>query len=146
MVSNKIRPYECNTDHRRKSGDAVNIAQMGILDVEAGGFHRPEACFDLPTFFIRRDSEFGLVEADENLQFRNAVGILDSASGQIDILSLHKKKLGIKLLLSDLEIAEQPPGTTRGGLLGILNPEILSDADVVPDSHVVEKSYPFLAE
>ena len=81
---------------------------MGILDVEAGGFHRPGARFDLPTFFIRRDSEFGLVEADENLQFRNTVGILDSASGQIDKLSLHKKKLGIKLLLSDLKVVEQP--------------------------------------
>lgn len=42
MVSNKIRPYKSNADHRHESGDTVNIAQMSILDIEAGGFHGPE--------------------------------------------------------------------------------------------------------
>ena len=146
MVTNKIRPYKSNADHRRKSGDTVDITHVGILNVETGGFHRPETRLDLPTFFIRRNSEFGLVEANEDLQLRNTVGVLDAASGQIDILSLDKKQHGIKLLLSDLEVVEQPPGTTWGGLLGILNPEVLSDTDVVADSHIVEEPNPFLAD
>ena len=146
MVTNKIRPYKSNADHRRESCNAVEIAQMSVLYVEARGFHRPETRLDLPTFFIRRNSEFGLVEADEDLQLRNTVRVLDAASGQIDILSLDKEQLRIKLLLSDLEVVEQPPGTTWGGLLGILNPEVLPDTDVVADSHIVEEPDPFLSD
>ena len=146
MVTNKIRPYKSNADHRRKSGDAVDVTHVCILDVEPGGFHGPEACLDLPTFFVRRNTEFRFVEADEDLQLSNTFGVLDAASCQIDVLTLHKEKLGIKLLLSDLEVVEQPPGTTRGGLPGILNPEVLSDTDVVADSHVVEEPDPFLAD
>lgn len=97
-------------------------------------------------FFIRRDSEFRFVKADENLQFRNTVGVLDSTSSQINILSLHKEKFGIELLLSDLEVMEEPPGATWSGCLGIPDPEVLSDTDVVTNSHIVEKLDPLLAD
>lgn len=146
MVTDKISPYKSDTDDCRESGDAVDIAQMSVLYVEARGFHRLKARLDFPAFFIRRDPEFGFVEADEDLQFGDAFGVLYTASGQIDILAFHKEKLGIKLLLSDLEVMEQPPCATWSGGLGIPDPEVLSDTNVVPDSHIVEKLDPFLAD
>ena len=146
MVTNKIRPYKSDTYHRSESCYAVDIAQMSILDIESGGFHGLKARLDFPAFFIRRDSEFRFVKADENLQFRNTVGVLDSTSSQINILSLHKEKFGIELLLSDLEVMEEPPGATWSGCLGIPDPEVLSDTDVVTNSHIVEKLDPLLAD
>ena len=51
MVTNKIRPYKSDTYHRSESCYAVDITHVGILNVETGGFHRPETRLDLPTFF-----------------------------------------------------------------------------------------------
>ena len=36
---NKIRPYKSHAYHRRKSCDALHVAHVGVLDVEAGGLH-----------------------------------------------------------------------------------------------------------
>ena len=146
MITNEISPYGSDTDHCRESGNAVDIAQMSVLDVEARGFHRLKACLDFPAFFIRRNPKFGFIEADEDLQFSDAFGVFYTASGQIDILAFHKEKLGIKLLLSDLEVMEQPPCATWSAGLGIPDPEVLSDTNVVPDSHIVEKPDPLLAD
>ena len=62
MVTNKIRPYKSNADHRRKSGDTVDITHVGILNVETGGFHRPETRLDLPTFFYVEIPSSGLLK------------------------------------------------------------------------------------
>ena len=35
MVTNKIRPYKSQTNHRRQTCDTVNVAQTGVLDVES---------------------------------------------------------------------------------------------------------------
>ena len=86
MFTNEIRPYECNTNHCQKPCNPLSVAQMRVLDVESGGFHSPECGLDLPSPFIRNDTLFGAVEADENLQFRHTVGVLDAASGKIDVL------------------------------------------------------------
>ena len=31
MFANEIRPYQCNTDHRRQTRDAVDVAQVGVF-------------------------------------------------------------------------------------------------------------------
>ena len=66
---------------------------MGVLDVESGGLHGLEGSLDLPAFLISQDSTFWTVETYENLQFGNPVGVLDPASGKIDIFTLVKEKL-----------------------------------------------------
>jgi hypothetical protein len=65
---------------------------MGVLDVEAGRFHGSEGRFYLPTFFVYQYRAFGPVEAYENLQFRNTIGVFDPAAGKIDILTFVKKQ------------------------------------------------------
>ena len=118
---------------------------MGILDVEAGGFHGLESRLDLPALFIGQDSTFGTVETDENLQFGNPVGVLDPTSGKIDIFTLVKEKLTVKFLLADPEAIEKPPRaySLTGGRLD--NPEVLPDTDVISDASAVKPSYPFLS-
>lgn len=119
---------------------------MGVLDVEAGGFHGLEGRLDLPAFLIGHDSAFRMVEAYENLQFRDPVGVFYPASGKIDILLLVKKELIIESLLSDPEVVEEPACTypLAGGRLD--NPEVLTDTDVIPDASGVQPSYPFFSD
>ena len=92
MFTNEIRPYESHADHRDKSCDALHITHVGVLDVEAGGFHGSESRFYLPSLFVCQNRALGPVEAYKNLQFRNTVGVFDSAAGKIDILAFVKKK------------------------------------------------------
>ena len=109
MFTNKIRPYKSHTHHRYKSCDAFRVAHVGVLNVEAGGFHGLENRLDLPAFLIGRDSSFGTVEAYEDLQFRNSVGVLYTAPSKIDILTLVKEELMVEFLFSHPEVIEEPP-------------------------------------
>ena len=111
MFTNEIRPYKSHADHRDKSFDAVHITHMGVLDVEAGRFHGSECRFYFPSFFVCQNRLLGPVEAYENLQFRNTIGVFDPASGKIDILPFVKKVLMEEFLLTDLQVIEQPPCT-----------------------------------
>ena len=146
MFTNEIRPYESHADHRDKSCDALHITHVGVLDVEAGGFHGSESRFYLPSLFVCQNRTFGPVEAYKNLQFRNTVGVFDSAAGKIDILAFVKKKLMEEFLLPDLQIIEQPPGadSLTGGWLD--NPEVLTYPDVIPYATAVEPPCPFLSD
>lgn len=144
MFTNEIRPYKSHADHRDKSCDALHITHVGILDVEAGRFHGSESRFYLPSLFVCQNRTLGPVETDENLQFRDTVGVFDSATGKIDILAFVKKELMEEFLLTDLQIIEQPPGTDSltGGWLD--KPEVLPNTDVIPDASGVQPSDPFL--
>lgn len=70
----------------------------------------------------------------------------DSAAGDIDILAFEKEELMEELLLTHLEVIEQPPGSyaLTGGRLD--DPEVLPYPDVIPDATVVRPSDPFLAD
>ena len=146
MFTNEICPYKSHADHRDKSCDAVHITHMGILDVEAGRFHGSKGRFYLPSFFVCQNRLLGPIEAYENLQFRNTIGVFDPAAGKIDILTFVKKELMEEFLLTDLQIIEQPPGTDSltGGRLD--NPEVLTYSDVIPYATAVEPSCPFLSD
>lgn len=146
MFTNEIRPYKSHADHRDKSCDAVHITHMGILDVEAGRFHGSKGRFYLPSFFVCQNRLLGPIEAYENLQFRNTIGVFDSTAGKIDILTFVKKELMEEFLLTDLQIIEQPPGTDSltGGRLD--NPEVLTYSDVIPNPTAVKPPCPFLSD
>lgn len=119
---------------------------MGVLDVEAGRFHGLEGRLDLPAFLIGHDSAFRTVEAYENLQFGDPVGVFYPASGKIDIFTFVKEELTVKFLLPDPEVIEEPPCTYpfTGGRLD--NPEVLPDTDVIPYATAVQPSYPFFSD
>ena len=146
MFTNEIRPYNSHADHRHKSCDALRVAHVGVLDVEAGGFHGLEGRLDLPAFPISQDSTLGTVETYEDLQFRDTVGVLDPASGKIDILTFVNKELMVKFLLSDPEVIEEPPCPypLAGGRLD--NPEVLPDTDVISYVPAVQPTDPFLSD
>lgn len=146
MFTNEIRPYKSHAHHRHQFCDAFHVAHVGVLDVEAGGFHGTESRLDLPSFLIGRDSVFWPVEAYEDLQFRNPVGVLDSAPGKIDIFPLVKEELMVNFLLPDPEVIEEPPCTYSLTFGRLDNPEVLPDTDVIPDASAVQPSNPFLSD
>ena len=57
---------------------------MGVLDVETGRFHGSESRFYLPSLFVCQNRSLGPVEASENLQLLNSIGVFDSADGKIE--------------------------------------------------------------
>ena len=123
-----------------------SVSRMCVLNVESGGFHGLEGRLDLPAFLISHDSPFGTVEAYEDLQFRNPVGVFYPTACKIDILPLVEEGLMVKLLLPDPEVIEEPSCTDplTGGRPD--NPEVLTDAYVIPDTTAVEPSGPFLPD
>ena len=66
-------------------------------------FHDTECRFNLLAFFIDCYSIFRSVETDQGLKFGYPVRVLDSTSGEIDILSLVQKELMLEFFLSDFE-------------------------------------------
>ena len=78
---------------------------MDVLDVEARRFFR----FNLAAFFIGRHSISKSVETDQNLKFRYLIRVLDSTSGEIDILPFMQKELVVEFLLPDFKGIEEPP-------------------------------------
>ena len=79
MFANEIRPYKCHADHRRQTRDAVDVAQVGIFDIESGGLHGAKACLNLPALFVGCHGCFRVVVANKDLQFRHAIGVFNKA-------------------------------------------------------------------
>ena len=49
-----------------RDDEAVDVAQVGVLDVEPGGFHSSEACLNLPSLFVSGNGLFGAVITNQN--------------------------------------------------------------------------------
>ena len=103
MSANEIRPYQCHADHRRQTRDAVDVAQVGVLDIESGGLHSPKACLNLPALFVGCHGCLRAVVANKDLQFRHAIGVFQQGSGNADIFTFEEKQLVVDTLLSELE-------------------------------------------
>lgn len=146
MFANEIHPYKSNAHHRYKSCDAFRVAHVGVLDVEAGGFHGLESRLNLPASLIGQDSTFRTVEAYEDLQFRNSVGVLFPAPGKIDIFTLVKEELIVEFLFSYPEVIEEPPCPYSLASGRLDNPEVLPDTYVIPDAPAIQPSNPFLSD
>lgn len=101
MVANEIRPYKSQTDHRRQMRDAVNVAQMGVLDVKPSCLHGAKAGLYLPTLLIGSDGQFRPVVADKDLKFWYTLGVFQQCSGNVDILTLEQKQLVVDTLLTE---------------------------------------------
>ena len=138
MFANEIRPYQCHADHRRQTRDAVDVAQVCVLDIESGGLHGAKACLNLPALSVGCHSRFRTVVADQDLQFRHTIGVFQHGSGYVDIFTFEQKQLVVDTFLSEPEAVEQMPCPDIFGGLGITQPEILLDSQVVPDTSVVK--------
>ena len=146
MFTDEIRPYERNADHCQEPCNPLGVAQVRVLDVEAGGFHGPECGLDLPSSFIGGYPLSGTIVADKNLKFRHTIGVLDAASGKINVFTLVKEKLVIKSLLAHLQGIEEPPYTDSLSGRRLDNPKVLPDSDIIPYMVAVEPTDPFLAD
>ncbi len=93
---------------------ATSLAMRSVSRMWVSSMLNPEdygleGRLNLPASPIGQDSILGTVETNEDLQFWNPVGVLDPASGQIDILPLVEEEFVVELLLSDPEVIEEPP-------------------------------------
>ena len=117
-----------------------------VTNVETRRFHGTECRFNLPAFFIGRYSVFRSVETDQNLKFGYPFRVLDSTSGEIDILPFMQKELVVEFLLSDFEGIEEPPCSNSLSCGGLYNPKVLPDTDIVSNPIVVKPANPLLAD
>lgn len=85
MFANEIRPYQCHADHRRQTCDAVDVTQVGVLDVESGGLHGAKACLNLPALFVGCHGSFRTIVANQDLQLRHTVGVFQHGTCNVDI-------------------------------------------------------------
>ena len=146
MIANEIRPYQCHADHRRQTRDAVDVAQVGVFDIEFGGLHGAKACLNLPALFVGCHGCFRVVVANKDLQFRHAIGVFQQGSSNADIFTFEEKQLVVDTLLSELEAVKQMPCADIFRGFGITQPKILLDVLEVADASVVEIPDPFLAD
>ena len=146
MFTNEIRPNQCYADHRRQTRDALDVAQVGVLDVESGGLHGAKACLNLPALFVGCHGSFRMVIANQDLQFRHAIRVFQHGTCNIDIFPFKQKQLIVDTLLSEFESVKQMPCPDILGGFGIAQPEILLDSQVVTDMSVVEILDPLLAD
>ena len=146
MLTNEIRPYKSYADHCKQTCDTPSVAQVGVLDVEARRFHGAECRSNLPVLFIGRNSIFRSVETEPNLKFRYPIRVLDSTSGEIDILPFMQKEFVVEFLLSDFEGIEEPPCSNSLSCGGLDNPKVLPDTDIVSNPVVVKPANPLLAD
>ena len=145
MLTNEIRPYKCQTNHRRQTCDALNVAQVRVFNVNPSGLHSSETGFNLPTLFVGRNRQFQFVVADEYLKFRHSIGVLEKSSGYIHIFSLEQKKFIINALLSKFKSMEEMSSSDILAQFWISQPKILLDTKIVSDMRVVEILHPFIA-
>ena len=146
MLTNEIRPYKSYADHRKQTCDTPSFAQVGVPDVEARRFHGAECRSNLPVLFIGRNSIFRSVETEPNLKFRYPIRVLDSTSGEIDILPFMQKELVVEFLLPDFKGIEEPPCSNSLSCGGLDNPKVLPDTDIVSNPVVVKPANPLLAD
>lgn len=146
MITNEIRPYQCHADHRRKTCDAVNVAQMGVLDVESGGLHGSKACLNLPSLSVGCHGSVRTIVVNQDLQLRHTIGVLQHGSCNIGIFPFEKEQLVVDTLLSEPETLKQMPCPDVFGGFWIAQPKNLFDTQVVSDASVVEIPDPPLAD
>lgn len=96
--------------------------------------------------FIGRYFIFRSVETDQDLKFWYPVRVLDSTSGEIDILPFMQKELVVEFLLSDFEGIEEPPHSDSFSCGGLDNPHILPNTDIVSNPVVVKPVNPLFAD
>lgn len=96
--------------------------------------------------FIGRYFIFRSVETDQDLKFWYPVRVLDSTSGEIDILPFMQKELVVEFLLSDFEGIEEPPHSDSFSCGGFDNPNILPNTDIVSNPVVVKPANPLFAD
>lgn len=145
MVTNEIRPDKSQTNHRRQTCDAVNVAQMSVLDVEPCCLHGAKTCLNLPTLLIGGNGQIRSVVTDDDLKFGNSIRVFQQSTGNIDILAFEKKKLVIAPLLPEFEDMEQMSRTNVLARPWVPQPKILLDTEIISDTHIVEVLYPLFA-
>ena len=144
MITNKIRPYKCYAHDGYESSDSFYVPHVRILDVEPRRFHGLEQRLNLPSFLVRGHSLIGIVEADENLEFRLSIRVLESCTCQIYIFILDKIELVIEQFFSESDSVEKMPCPDLLSRPWIDDPKVLPYAYIIAYTLVVEPSNPFL--
>lgn len=98
MFTNEICPNKSNADHRKQTCDSLSVSQVCVFYIEARRFHGAECRFNLPSLFVGCDSIFRPVKTNQNLKFGYLIGVLDSTSGEIDILPLKWRFLNLSFV------------------------------------------------
>ena len=95
---------------------------------------------------VGRYGIFRAVVANQDLQFRHAIGVFQHGPGYVDIFTFEQKQLVVDTFLPDLKSVKQMPCPDILGGLGIAQPKVLLDSQAVPDTSVVKTLDPLLSD
>ncbi len=101
---------------------------------------------NLPAQFVGVHGLLRPVVADQNLQLRNTVRVLEFRSRQIDVFALEQIELVQELLLDQLQVVEEAGCLDLLTVTRLLQPEVLPDAQIVADAHADEVARPLLPD
>lgn len=119
---------------------------MSVLNVEPAGFQTLEHRFNGPSFLVRRKDILGGAEGYKDLRFGFPGLVLDHGSRQVAELSADAVDVVQNPLLPMFEIIEDVLGTYLLAGPRVLHPEVVPDADMIPDSVIVEPLEPFISD
>ncbi len=135
-----------HTDHRRKTSDAVDVVQVGVLDVEAGGFHSLQKLSQSAIVVCKwqRPLRGGYNKSEFAVQARHRS--FSARLRKYRHIPFEEKQLVVDTFLPGLKTVKQMPRPDILAGFGIAQPKILFNPQIVSDASVVEIFDPFLAD
>lgn len=146
VLADIVAPYKGYHHYQQEFFNSLQISQVSVFDVESGTLQSSEHRPDLPASAVRFHSLVGSVKRDNYLKFRRSVSAFDTACGEVAGLSFDVVDARKAHPLADLQPLEHPVGLCAVSPAGVVNPEVLLDADVVADAVVVQPSDPLLPD
>ena len=119
---------------------------MRVLDIEPAGFQTFEHGLDSPSFLISREGFLRAAEGNEDLRFWLSGLVLDDGTGQIAEFTTDTVDAVQDTFLSVFEIGEDVLSPYLSVGPGIFYPEVVTDADMVLDSVIVEPFEPLVTD
>ena len=141
-----IAPDEGHHHQQQELRTPPQVSEMRVLYVEPRALYSPEHRLNLPSTPIGARTLLQLVVRDEDLQFRLAVAPLDPTGRQVAGLPVDIVYSREERPMADRQPLEHPVCFRTVAFTGIVNPEVVPDADVVSYALVVEPLHPVLSD
>lgn len=119
---------------------------MCVLNIEPAGFQTFEHRFNGLPFLVIREGFLRAAEGNEDLRFVLPGLVFDDGTCQIAEFSTDTVDAVQYTFFSVFEVCEDMLGPYLSTCSGIFHPEVVSDADVVLDSVVVNPFEPFVTD
>lgn len=119
---------------------------MSVLDIESAGFQSFEHRFNGPSFLVSRQGILRSAEGNEDLRLKLAGLVFDYSARQVAEFTTDTVDAMQNAFFPMLEVGEDMLGADFLTCPWIFHPEVVTDADMVLDSVVIEPFEPFISD